>query len=123
MGLLTAIEIFVNEDEKAENTRYMQMCSQAIDLLVEIQGVTISIEHDQIDYMIPTVAIRFNEDWRGASEKTILATLANGNPPVFVRTLAGSGEIGIDPMNLDDKSLKLSAQRIREVLLDKSVDL
>ena len=52
-----------------------------------------------------------------------LATLANGNPPVFVRTLAGTGEIGIDPMNLDDKSLKLSAQRIREVLLDKSVDL
>ena len=122
MGLLAAIEIFINEDEEAENTRYMQMCSQAVDLLIEIPGVTVSIEHDQIDYLIPTVAIRFNKNWRGASEQHILSTLANGNPPVFVRTLAGQGEIGIDPMNLNDEALKLSAQRIREVLLGASID-
>tara|TARA_B100001123_G_C15345942_1_gene1037327 strand:+ start:30070 stop:31179 length:1110 start_codon:yes stop_codon:yes gene_type:complete len=123
MGLLAAIETFINEDEGVENTRYMQMCSQAVDLLIEIPGVTVSIEHDQIDYLIPTVAIRFNEDWTGATEKQILSTLAGGNPPVFVRTLAGPGEIGIDPMNLNDETLELAVQKIREVLIGTNIDL
>ena len=84
--------------------------------------IIVTTTADQIDYLIPTVAIRFNKNWRGASEQHILSTLANGNPPVFVRTLAGQGEIGIDPMNLNDEALKLSAQRIREVLLGASID-
>lgn len=123
IGLLTAVELFINEDESDENRRYMDMCGQAMDKLSEIPGITVSIEHDGIDYLIPTVAIRFNQEWRGLPVEEILSCLANGNPPVFVRTLAGPGEIGIDPMNLDEDSLNLSAQRIREVLLKGRIDL
>ena len=117
IGLITAIRVFLDEDEQAENARYTEMCRRAVDALVEVPGVTVSLEHDGVDYLIPTAVVRYNEDWRGPAEAEILSALSRGDPPVFVRTLAGPGEIGIDPLNLEDETLDLAVRRVREVLV------
>ena len=117
IGLITAIRVFLNEDEEAENARYAEMCRRAVDALVEIPGVAVSLEYDGRDYLIPTAVVRFNDDWRGPTVAEILSALSMGDPPVFVRTLGGPGEIGIDPMNLDDETLDIAVCRVREVLL------
>ena len=119
MGLITAIQVFLSEDEEAENARYAEMCSRVVDALVEVPGVKVSVEHDRIDYLIPTAMIRFGEDWRGPSMDEILAELSGGDPPVYVRTLGGPGTMGIDPMNLDDASLDVAIRRVHEVLLSR----
>ncbi|MDA1348965.1 MAG: aminotransferase class V-fold PLP-dependent enzyme [Chloroflexi bacterium] len=119
VGLITAIKVFLNEDEEAETARYTEMCRQAVDALVEIPGVTVSLEHDGRDYLIPTAVVRFNEDWRGPTQAEILSALSRGDPPVFVRTLGGPGEIGIDPINLDEETLDIVIRRVREALLSK----
>ncbi len=119
IGLVAAIRLFLDEDEQAQNARYAQMCRRAVDALVEIPGVSVSMEHDEIDYLIPTVAIRFGEDWRGPSQDEIRSILAEGDPPVFLRGLGGPREIGIDPMNLDDDTLDVTIRRVREALLSQ----
>ena len=119
MGLITAIQIFLSEDEEAENARYSEMCNRVVDALVEVPGIRVSVEHDRVDYLIPTAMVWFEEDWRGPSESEILSALSGGDPPVFVRTLGGPGLIGIDPMNLDDAGLDVAIRRVREVLLSQ----
>jgi D-glucosaminate-6-phosphate ammonia-lyase len=119
VGLITAIRVFLGEDEEAETARYTEMCRRAVDALVEIPGVTVSLEHDGRDYLLPTAVIRFNEDWRGPTQAEILSALSRGDPPVFIRTLGGPGEIGIDPINLDEETLGIVVRRVREVLLSQ----
>ena len=119
MGLITAIQVFLSEDEEAETARYTEMCNRVVDALVEVPGVEVTVEHDRIDYLIPTAMIWFQEDWRGPSESEILSALSRGDPPVFVRTLGGPGFMGIDPMNLDDEALDVAIRRVREVLLSR----
>ena len=119
VGLITAIRVFLNEDEEAETARYTEMCRRAVDALVEVPGVTVSLEHDGRDYLIPTAVVRFSEDWRGPTQAEILSALSRGDPPVFVRTLGGPGEIGIDPINLDEETLDIVVRRVREVLLSQ----
>jgi L-seryl-tRNA(Ser) seleniumtransferase len=118
IGLITAIKVFMNEDEELENARYAEMCQSAVDVLKDIPGLKVSVEHDELDYLIPTTVIKFEEDWGGFTPTEILSALSAGQPPVFVRTLAYPGEIGIDPMNLDDDALDIAVRRVREVLLD-----
>ena len=119
VGLITAIRVFLNEDEEAETARYTEMCRRAVDALVEVPGVTVSLEHDGRDYLIPTAVVRFSEDWRGPTQAEILSALSRGDPPVFVRTLGGPGEIGIDPINLDEETLDIVVRRVREGLLSQ----
>ena len=119
MGLITAIQVFLSEDEEAENARYTEMCNRVVDALVEVPGVKVTVEHDRIDYLIPTAMIWFQEDWRRPSESEILSALSRGDPPVYVRTLGGPGLMGIDPMNLDDEALDVAIRRVREVLLSR----
>lgn len=119
VGLITAIKVFLGEDEEAETARYIEMCRRAVDALVEIPGVTVSLEHDGRDYLIPTAVVRFNENWLGPTQAEILSALSRGDPPVFVRTLGGLGEVGIDPINLDEETLDIVVRRVREVLLSQ----
>lgn len=121
IGLITAIKVFVNEDEKLENARYTEMCGIAVDTLKDVPGTKISLEHDELDYLIPTAVIKFEQHWNGPNPTEILSALSKGEPPVFVRTLAYPGEIGIDPMNLDDETLGIAVRRVREVLLNRNL--
>ncbi|MCH8110019.1 MAG: aminotransferase class V-fold PLP-dependent enzyme, partial [Chloroflexi bacterium] len=58
IGLIHALQIFVNEDEDAENKRYREMCQRAVDALIEVPGVKVTLEHDEFDYMIPHALIK-----------------------------------------------------------------
>ena len=117
MGLIAALRLFLEEDEEAESRRYREMCQRAVDALIDIPGLRVSLEHDELDYLIPTAVVRFTDEWQGPSEDQIHLALAEGEPPVFLRTLAGPGEVGIDPMNLDDQGLDLVVKRLRDELL------
>ncbi|MCH8063850.1 MAG: aminotransferase class V-fold PLP-dependent enzyme, partial [Chloroflexi bacterium] len=39
IGLLQALDIFVNEDEEAEMKRFSEMCQQVVDALIEVPGL------------------------------------------------------------------------------------
>ena len=117
IGLLTALQIYVNEDEEGETNRYRQMCQAVVDALIEIPGLRVTLEHDEYNYLIPTTLIRFTKDWKGLSRDHVLAAMAKGDPPIFLHSLGNPDELAMDPFNVSDKELEIVIRRLRQELL------
>ena len=117
IGLVKALEIFVNEDEDAENERYKRMCSKVVDALVEIPGLSVKVVHDRYDYLIPMVQIGFTDEWDGASRDTIWEELANGDPVIYLGNIGGPDELLVDPFNLTDSELEVVIERLHNKLV------
>ena len=117
VGLLTALEMFVEEDEEGEMKRYSGMAQMAVDGLVEVPGLAVTVEHDDYDYLIPSAVIRFGREWRGPSRDDVALGLKNGEPRIYPHELGNPDELAIDPLNLTDGELETVVRRLREELL------
>ena len=117
VGVLTALELFVKEDEEAEMRRYGSMAQRVVDALVEVPGLRISVEYDDFDYLIPHAVMRFGKDWRGPSRNQVAEALVKGDPPIYLHQLGDSDELAVSPFSLQDDELEIVARRLREELL------
>lgn len=117
IGLIHALQIFVGEDEAAENQRYRQMCQRTVDGLIEVPGIKITLEHDKFNYLIPHALIRFENEWKGPSRDQVWNALAEGDPAIYMHNIGDPDEMALDPFNLNDEELELVNQRLREELL------
>ncbi len=116
VGLVTALELFVEEDEVAEFEGYRQLLQPVVDALVEIPGISVSVEEDDYDYFIPTAVITFGPEWRGASKEAIVGALVDGDPPIYFGGLSDPDELTLDPTNLTDDEVAVLSQRLRAEL-------
>ncbi len=119
VGIVEALHIFANEDEEAENRMLAEMCGQAVDALIEIPGLDVSVKHDEWDYLTPIAILRFTRDWRGPSRDSVRDALASGDPPIYVHDIHNPDELGVDPFNLDERELEIVINRLRETLLSQ----
>ena len=117
IGLVEALQIFADEDEDAENSRFYEMCQQVVDALIETPGLEVSVEHDEWDYLTPVAVMRFTRDWRGPSRDEVNDMMAAGDPPVYLHNIHNPDELAVDPFNLDDQELETVIRRLREVML------
>jgi D-glucosaminate-6-phosphate ammonia-lyase len=118
VGLLHALQIFMGEDEEAENERFYEMGRTVVDALIEIPGIDVEVRHDRHDYHNPIAIMTFTDDWNGASRDEITAKLADSDPRVYLHTLGNPDELGVDPTNLSDEDLDIVIKTVREVLLN-----
>jgi L-seryl-tRNA(Ser) seleniumtransferase len=117
VGLVTALEAFVAEDEEAETQEYHRLVQQVVDALTEVPGLDISLEHDEFDYLIPTAVIRFTRQWRGPSRDQVTQAMKQGDPPVYLHELGNPDELAVDPLNLRQDEVQTVVRRLREELL------
>ena len=117
VGLLRAIEIFVSEDEEAEMARYRSMAQQVVDALAEVQGLRVTLEHDEFNYLIPHAVMRFTREWRGPGRDEVYQMMTAGDPPVYLHDIFDPDELAVDPFNLDDEELEIVIRRLSETLL------
>ena len=117
IGLVTALRIFVQEDEEAETRRYRQMCQSVVDALIEVPGLKLAVEHDEYNYPIPTAVMTFTSEWGGPARDQVLENMAGGDPPVSLHQLGNPDELAVEPINLDEGELKKVIDRLREELL------
>ena len=116
IGLVASLAAFVEEDEAAEMTAYHAMAQKAVDALVEIPGLRVTLEHDGINYLIPHAVIRFTDEWRGPSRDSIAAAMEQGSPQVYLHQLGGPQELAVDPLNLTEEETEIVIRRLREEL-------
>ena len=116
IGLVASLAAFVEEDEEAETAAYRSMMQQVVDALVEIPGLSITLEHDRYNYLIPCAVIRFTDDWRGPSRNAIAAAMEQGQPGVYLHQLGGPNELAVDPLNLTEEETEIVIRRLREEL-------
>ena len=117
VGLLTALKMFVEEDEEEEMRRYARMVQQVADALAEVPGLDVTVQHDDYDYLIPHAVLRFGKGWRGPSRNQVLAALEGGDPPIYFNQQGNPDEFAVDPLNLTDGELEPVTRRLREELL------
>lgn len=117
VGLLRAIQLFMNEDEDAEMARYRRMAQQVVDALAEAPGLRVTLEHDEHNYLIPHAVMRFTKEWRGPSRNDVYQAMIDGDPPVYLHDIFDPDELAVDPFNLDDEELGIVIRRLGEELL------
>jgi L-seryl-tRNA(Ser) seleniumtransferase len=119
-GLVTALELFMAEDEKAEMARYAELCAGIVQSLADIPGLRAVVEQDPVNRVIPHAVLYFTPEWVGPSGHAVQVALASGEPHVYVQQGAHQGgyadEIAIDPINLQPGDELVLAARLREEL-------
>ena len=119
-GLVTALELFMAEDEKAEMKRYTDACTAIVEALGEIPGLRIVVEHDHVNRVIPHAVVYFTAEWVGPTPHAVQVALAKGEPHIYVQQGAHQGgygdEIAIDAINLQPGDEAIIATRLREEL-------
>ncbi len=102
---MTALELFLAEDEAAEMKRYIDVCATIVEALADIPGLRCVVEHDQMNRVIP---------------HAVQVALAKGDPHIYVQQGAHQGgyfdEIAVDPINLQPGQETVVAARLREEL-------
>ena len=114
IGLLEALQIFVNEDEEAEMKLYTEKCQQVVDALIEVPGIQMSLVHDEHDYLVPHALMKFPDT---ESRDKLFDDMVDGDPPVYLHNIHNPDELAVDPTNLDDEELEIVIRRLREELL------
>ncbi len=117
VGLVTALEIFVEEDEEEETRRYHRTAQRVVDAMAEIPGLEITLAHDEFDYLTPTALMRFTGGWHGPSRGQVTAALEQGDPPIHLHQLGRPDELAVSPVNLSDDETRTVVRRLREELL------
>ena len=117
IGLITALNMFLEEDEESEMQAYRALAEQVVDALSEVPGLKITLEHDNHDYLIPHAVMKFGPDWRGPSRDEILNAMADGDPPIYLHFLGQPDELAVDPLNLTEEENILVISRLREKLI------
>ena len=117
IGLLSAIDIFVNEDEESETKKYTEMCQEVTDALIEVPGLSVSVMHDEYNYLIPHTVIKFGREWNGPSRDDVYDGLAEGTPRIYMHNLGNPDEFAFDPFNVHDEERQVVIRRLREELL------
>jgi D-glucosaminate-6-phosphate ammonia-lyase len=117
MGLVTALQIFNDEDEDADIAHHRKMAERVVDALIEIPGLRVSVQHDEWDYLVPTALIEFTSEWNGPSRDQVFQAMATGEPAIHLYQLGDPDEFGVEPINLDEEELEIVIRRLREELL------
>ncbi len=117
VGLVKALQIFVDVDEEAEMEQYAEMCRSVVDAFVEMPGLRLTVEHDEYDYLLPHAIMKFTDDWRGPSRDDVLEAMTKGDPPIYLHTLGQPDELGVDPFNLSEQELETVIRRLREEIV------
>ena len=116
VGLVTALTMFLEEDEEAEMRAYKVLAEQVVDALKEVPGLEITLEHDEHDYLIPHALLRFGPDWRGPSRNEITKAMEEGETAIYLHQLGQPDELAVDPLNLTQEETDLVVRRLREEL-------
>jgi L-seryl-tRNA(Ser) seleniumtransferase len=119
-GLITALECFMAEDEKAEMKRYTDVCATIVEALAGIPGLRAVVEQDPVNRVLPHAVVYFTSEWVGPSGHAVQVALAQGEPHIYVQQGAHQGgyfdEIAIDAINLQPGDEVIVAARLREEL-------
>ena len=120
VGLVTALELFLGEDEKAEMERYREVCASIVDALGDLPGLRAVVEQDPVNRVLPHAVLYFEPSWTGPSGRAVQLALAAGDPHIYVQQGPHQGgyfdEIAIDPINLELGDEVILAVRLREEL-------
>jgi L-seryl-tRNA(Ser) seleniumtransferase len=118
VGLVTALELFLQEDHDAEWARHLDEARRILATVAGLPGVKVRLEEDRTVYTAPTLLLDIDRGITGVTPEGVMQALRRGEPPIMVRV--SRGELLVDPHCLRGDEASLVARRLREELLRQS---
>lgn len=116
VGLVKALELFVDDDEEVETQHYRAMSAQVVEALADFPALEACVAHDSLDYITPHAMFRFDRGWKGRGRDQIRDAMTAGDPSIFLHDIFSPWELAVDPFNLDERELAIVIRRLREEL-------
>lgn len=114
IGLVTALELFLEDDHDAEWERHQADARRIAAAVDGLTGVRAQIEDDRSVWTAPTVLVAIDEGATGLTPALVMARLREGEPPIMVRIF--QGELLLDPHCLRAGEAVVVARRLGEEL-------
>ena len=117
VGLVTALELFLQEDHQAEWDRHLEEARRIAEAVAGLPGVRTTIEDDRAEWTAPTVLIALDERATGWTPAGLMDVLRTGEPPVMVRVFRG--DLLVDCHCLRGDEASVVARCLREALTSR----
>ncbi len=114
IGLVTALEMYVQRDHAAEFRAWEARAQVIADAAKGLEGLYGREMHDDVSRWAPQAVISFERRWKGPSPSEVAAALQSGDPSIRVTSRAD--EITVATMTLEEGEAEIIAHRLREVL-------
>lgn len=116
LALYTALKSYMASDEEKMLREFETTLEPVLDDVGELDGLNVSIEHDDKKYFVPTLVVRFTRDWKGASPIEVQEQMLSGNPAIWVGIDLETSNLNINPINLQDGEASIVARRLHAEL-------
>ena len=87
IGMATALQLFIESDDEQRMTAMKDQADHIHNRLKDLPGVTVSVEHDHLQFHVPNCVIKFNGDATAADR--VWQALHRGNPRVYIARVDG----------------------------------
>jgi uncharacterized pyridoxal phosphate-dependent enzyme len=117
VGLLVAVESFINRDQDATWREWEQRCNRITQALAAYQDVRTTINVPAIANHVPHLQITWDATRRGVTPQQVRTRLRQGNPSIELAPNGGGGgliTVGVWMMDPGDDAIV--AERLRVVL-------
>lgn len=121
VGLITALELFVSQDNDAIWEAWRKKAEYIVDKLGGIEGIEVCLDQDPTTREGPVAVLHATPTWDRRPLRDVPRRLMEGDPPILVG-LHKSGfaeyldELVVCTANLKDGEEAIVARRLREVL-------
>ena len=114
IGLVTALELFVEDDHRREWDRHFEEAREIAAAAKGVPGARVRIEDDDSVWTSPTVLVSLDEAKPDLTPTTLMNALRVGEPPIMTRVF--QGDLLLDPHCLRGDEALVVARRLREEL-------
>jgi L-seryl-tRNA(Ser) seleniumtransferase len=111
VGLVTALELFLEEDWTIEWNKHVEEAREIVGALDGLPGVSAVLDEDSSVWTTPTILVSVDEK-TGLTADELVARLDRGEPRILTR--AFQGKLLVDPHNLRGDEASIVARRLRE---------
>ncbi len=119
VGLVAALELFLEEDHDAEWARHLDEARRIHAAVEGLPGVRPRLETDRSVWTAPTVLIGVDPAAAGTTPEEVMARLRHGEPPIMVQV--HRAEVLVDPHCLRGDEAGVVARRLREALATRTI--
>ena len=117
VGLLTALERFVEEGDETRRARWLEHMRQLAEAAGSLPGAQVELRDDPKRAAIPAVHVQIDEDACGKTALDVVRALQDGDPSVHANpSHVREGVVAFGPMCLKDGEPEVVGRRLREVL-------
>ena len=120
VGLVKALELFLEKDHEGEWAEWRSMSEIITDMLKDIKGLNVYLNEGPVypGPAAPTATIFFKDSWNGPSPSDISNLLMEGNPPIYAGTDPQPNALWIAPVALQRGEEIIIAERLRKIFTD-----